>query len=166
MIETEVDLANIRWPDRCAYCNEHANRFVRTISRAVEKVGYWVLFFTYTSRVVELGFPVCRAHKPKAVLASALSQRRLISIGLGVLTAFAMLGAIADLYRLFYGADPYEFGWTKTSFLYFFPVLYWSVFYWARKSAPVLIQDVDGKIILHFKNDEFGREFIRINEAE
>ena len=105
MIQTEVDLANIRWPDRCAYCNDHANKYVRMVSRAVEKVGDWVLFITYTSRVVELGYPVCNAHALKAKLASALSQRRLVSLGLGVLTAFAILGAIADLYRFFFGAD-------------------------------------------------------------
>ena len=163
MIRTEADLASIRWPQQCAYCNDQAASFVRTVSRAVQEAGHCVFFVTYTSRVVEIAFPVCKAHKTRARLASALAQRRLVSLGLGVLTAFAMLGAATDLYRLFFSPEPYEAGWTKTGFLYVFPAVYWTIFYWAKKSAPVIVQELGGKIVLHFANDEFGLEFRRLN---
>lgn len=164
MLQVEVELEKVQWPNSCAYCNDAAETVVRANSRAIQKVGYWISFVTYTSRIIQFGFPVCRAHKTKARIASAVSQRRLISLGLGVMTAFALLGAAGDLYRLFTSPDPYELSWAKIGFIYAFPLLYWSTFYWAKNNAPILIRDLKSKIILQFRNDDFGRAFAAINE--
>lgn len=163
MIQSDVDLTKITWPDNCAYCNEAADSAVRARSQAVQSAGFWGMAITYSSRVIEFAFPVCRAHKAKAVIASFASQRRLLSLGLGVLTAFALLGAAGDFYRAISHPDPYEFSWAKIGFLYAFPLLYWGTFFWARKNAPILIHDIEGRIVLRFRNDEFGRAFSELN---
>ena len=163
MIKHEVDVEAINWPNKCAYCSADADSTVRLTSRAVQKFGYWVLFITYTSRVITLFFPVCREHKVKGTLASKLSQRRLFSLFLGVAAVYFMIGAGVDLYRLFNGSEPYEFSWGKIVFFYAFPIAYWWGFIWARVNAPLIIQDLEGKVTLLFKNDDFAQEFIAAN---
>ncbi len=163
MIKHEVDVEAINWPKKCAYSNQDAEDVVRLTSRAVKKVGYWVLFMTYTSRVVTLYFPVSREHTLRAVLSSRLSERRLFSLFLGVVSIYAIMWAGVDLYRLFNSPEPYEFSWWKVGFFYAFPIAYWWLFFWAKNNAPIIIQDLQGKTVLLFKNDDFGRAFADAN---
>ena len=166
MIKHEVDVANIVWPARCAYCNAPAESEVLMRSRVVEKVGYWVLFVTYSTRVLSIVVPVCGKHKLRAALATKLAERRLFSLFLGVLSLYAIFGAVVDINRLIDDPAAYEFSWAKIIFFYLYALFYWGTFFWARSNAPLLIQDLKGKVYFLFKNDEFGRSFISLNSAQ
>ncbi|GAA6132183.1 hypothetical protein [Halopseudomonas sabulinigri] len=154
---------NIAWPNKCVYCGDVASTEVTLKSKAVQKVGYFVLFVLTTSRIIKIIFPVCKAHKRKAYIASKLSQRNGFNLTLGVLSVFALSGPAGDIYRLVNELPQPEFSLGWRLFMYGFPALYWSLFFWAKSQAPVVIQDLKGEVSFHFKNVAYGEEFEAIN---
>ncbi len=163
MKKVEITKDSLVWPNKCAYCGSEASAEITTKSKAVQKVGYFILFLLTTSRIIKITYPVCKAHKLMAYVSAKLSQRNGLNLTLGVLSVFAMLGPMGDIYRLVNGSPQPEvhLGWRL--FMYGFPVLYWFLFFWGKSKAPVVIEDLKGKVSFHFKNKLYGEEFESIN---
>ena len=161
----KVNLNSAIWPNKCAYCNSESSEFIEAKSTALKKVGYFVFFLIKTSRVIKLRFPVCKKHKYKAAIASKISQRSQLNLILGVLSVFAALGPLGDIYRTINGTVQPDIGIRWGIFMYGFPAVYWALFFWAKNNSPILIEDTKkDEINLHFKNDDFGKSFIEINK--
>ncbi|MBT6530806.1 MAG: hypothetical protein HOK99_07825 [Betaproteobacteria bacterium] len=158
-----VDLHSINWPQKCAYCNASADGAVKAKSSAVKKARYFILFLQTTSRVIELDVPVCKSHRIKAAVASWLSQRSMLSLGLGVLSVFMVLGPIGEVVRFLDGAEQINTSTGWRAFTYVFPITYWALFFWAKNNTPILIEDQKEKIFFRFRSDEFANEFGRLN---
>lgn len=161
----KVNVGKIKWPEKCAYCGADSDTKVKAKSSAVKKVGYFIFFLLTTSQIIELQVPVCNKHKLKALIASKLSARNQLNLMLGVLSVFAVLGPVGDLFRFINGTEQPEVGIGWRLFLYGFPVIYWTIFFWAKSNAPVLIQDLNNEIKLYFKNDKFSHEFGQANDS-
>jgi len=159
------DLRSIEWPQKCAYCNANADGTVKATSSAVKKARYFILFLQTTSRVIELDVPVCRSHRIKAAIASWLSKRSMLSLGLGVLSVFVVFGPIGEVVRFLNGAEQLDTSPGWRAFMYGYPVTYWALFFWAKKSSPILIEDQKEKIFFRFRSDEFANEFSRLNDG-
>jgi hypothetical protein len=60
MTITKINLANgLRWPNRCAYCNEAATKSARTHFRVID--GFFLVAIRETTHTVT--FPVCKRHR-------------------------------------------------------------------------------------------------------
>lgn len=152
----------INWPHKCAYCNEKSYSFINTRSKAIKKFEIFILFNRITTQFIEITFPVCKEHKLKATIASKLSQRNQLYLGLGFIATFCLMMPFADVYALICGLE-----FPKLSgriFGYGFPTIYWAIYFWAKNNAPLIIEDLNNEVYICFKNEAFADSFENVNK--
>lgn len=68
---------DIKWPDRCAWCNSKATRWHKYKKKTIFNFQYKILWFDILSRKSAIHYPVCFLHN---ILAHILRPSRLIII--------------------------------------------------------------------------------------
>ena len=123
-----------------------------------------MLFATSTHQVVGIRYPVCHKHKMIGSIAGKLSQRNLFNLGMGVMGCLFLYGIGVALFQFITEGKTL----VGNDFLYFetlYVLIYFGLFFWARKNTPVKINNAkENEIELSFNNDIYGREFITINK--
>jgi hypothetical protein len=152
------------WPNKCAACGEKAAAEIESKCSVVTKVGYFVLFATTTHQVTGIKYPVCHKHKIIGSIASKLSQRNLFNLGMGVLGCFFLYGIGVALFQFI--TEGKTLGGNNFLFIEtMYVLMYFGLFFWAKKNTPVKINNAtENEIELSFNNDTYGREFIAINK--
>src|SRR5712691_10784976 len=78
----------LSWTARCAVCGHAPTSYGTARCSVVTKLGYWLLFWTYTSRIVAIRYPLCARHRMLRLLPSLIARRNLFNLGLGFLICF------------------------------------------------------------------------------
>jgi hypothetical protein len=155
---------NLLWPNKCAACGKAATHEIGSECSVVTKVGYFVLFFRTTHRVVSISYPVCAKHRLIGAIAAKLSERNLINLGLGVMACFFICGICVALYQsIILGEISVSTGFLMFGIMY--NLTYFGLYYWSKHNTPVKINNVtEDEIELSFSNDQYSKEFINLNE--
>ena len=152
------------WPNKCVACGEKATDEIKSKCSVVTKVGYFVLFATTTHQVTRISYPVCHKHKIIGTIASKLSQRNLFNLGMGVMACFFLYGIGAALFQ-FITTGKTLVGKEFLLFEAMYVLIYFGLYFWAKKNTPVKINNAtENEIELSFNNDTYGREFIALNK--
>jgi len=145
-------------------CGEKATAEIESKCSVVKKVGYFVLFATTTHQVTSIRYPVCQKHKMIGAIACKLSQRNLFNLGMGVMTCFFMFGIGVTLFQFITEGGTL----VGDDFLFFetiYVLIYFGLYFWAKKNTPVKINNAtENEIELSFNNDTYEKEFIALNK--
>jgi hypothetical protein len=152
------------WPNKCVACGEKATDEIESKCSVVTKAGYFVLFATTTHQVTRIRYPVCHKHKMIGATAGKLSQRNLFNLGMGVMACFFLYGIVFALFQFITEGKTL----VGNDFLFFetmYVLIYFGLYFWAKKNTPVKIYNAtENEIELSFNNDTYGREFIALNK--
>ena len=155
---------NIRWPHKCAMCNEIAEKQV-TASCSVLRGAFPIPFLgiLLSSRVLRITYPVCKRHRLRAWFAAGLSERNLFYLGLGFLSIYCLLFTVRKVFDLIVTDTHPEFSGFDI-FAVAFAAFYWFLYFWAKKNTPIRIAGIkDGTLQFEFNNHQFAEDFQAIN---
>jgi hypothetical protein len=156
--------SSFSWPNKCVACGGKVTDEIKSQCSVVTKVGYFVLFATTTRRITSISYPVCHKHKIIGTIASKLSQRNLFNLGMGVMACFFLYGIGVALVQ-FITAGKTLVGKGFLLFEAMYILIYFGLYYWAKKNTPVKINNAtENEIVLSFNNETYGREFIALNQ--
>jgi len=123
-----------------------------------------VLFATTTHQVTRINYPVCHTHKIIGTIAGKLSQRNLLNLSMGVMAFFFLYGIGVALFQ-YITAGKSLVGKDFLLFEFMYILVYFGLYFWAKKNTPVKINNTtENEIELSFNNDTYGREFIALNK--
>ncbi len=157
------------WPNKCTACGEKATNVLESKCSVVAKVRYFVFFASTTHQVTKISYPVCHKHKLIGTIASKLSQRNLLNLGLGIMACIFLYGiAVAIIAVLFQyiTKDETAIGIGKGFLLFeaMYVLVYFGLYCWAKYNTPVKINNAtENEIELSFNNDAYKREFMALN---
>lgn len=162
------------WPQRCVVCGQPPAALGTARCSVVTKAGYWLLFWTYTTRTIEISYPLCARHRILRLLPSLISSRNLLNLGAGFLICFLFVfGAIVPTLMWIVGGVPIEKAkdgqlsgpemamiWTTIFAIGLGLLLY------SRRSAPVQIHDVQNQTLtLSIANAQYAAAFEAANKS-
>lgn len=150
----------IRWPNKCTVCGEAATCYGTARCAVVTKLAYRIIYWSYTSRILSIQYPLCLKHRALRFLPSLLSRRNLFNLGLGFLVCFffafgALMPALAWLLD---GAPIHDPRLVLTWTLLFAAGL--GVFFLSKHLTPVRINSVnDQALVISIANPRYASEF-------
>jgi hypothetical protein len=154
MKKIDIDLSKeIRWPDKCAYCNSAANALATTNYRVID--GFFIVAIRETAHAVK--YPVCNKHKWPARLYGFVTNQS-FPTGLVMIMAilFAYVGIVASLDLGSKTLEEVVFYLGSAFFIIW--VLY------LKLNNPVKFTKVKKeRAQLKVKNDQYAEEFIKLN---
>lgn len=158
-------LAEICWPEICAVCGGHADKELALDSSAVQGVTNIGIGVIVTSKVTRVRHPVCSRHYFKAWVASGLSQRSLVGLGMGVLAALPILSLLIAGIQFVAYDTPIQFNSTMAIGLAVSNI-YFYFFFWARRNTSVRISaTTPASIELAFNSEAYAKAFAEKNDV-
>jgi hypothetical protein len=143
----------LRWPDKCAYCNSAAHSFAESKHSTISGINP----FFYTRKFLTIRFPVCRRHRWLGRFHGFLSHQSFVDLFVG----FIFIPFLLALPLLAVsGLTGEQTNWLVVILYVAYPVTV--VMLKARMPVKVLKYD-DQSIQLGISNDTFGREFRMLN---
>ncbi|WP_028102370.1 hypothetical protein [Pseudoduganella violaceinigra] len=160
----------IDWPQQCAVCNGKANRRLAVDMSAVSGIAVGAPHAKIQSTVTRIWHPICQRHYWRTWIASGLSQRSLVTLGLGIIAVCALLSAAGQVADLPFDAGLVaaleNLGW-GTALCMGYGVLFWLGLFWAKRNTPVKIigASLEGVLFL-FSNNEYAQRFSELNRRQ
>jgi hypothetical protein len=162
MNSVRVTSDNIRWPHKCAMCNDIAEKQV-TASCSVLRGALPIPFFGILLSSRRITYPVCKRHRLRAWFAAGLSERNLFYLGLGFLSIYCLIFTVGKVFDLIVTGTHHEF-WGFDIFAVAFAACYWFLYFWAKKNTPIRIAGFkDGTLQFEFNNQQFANDFQVMN---
>jgi hypothetical protein len=165
----QVTVANqgVRWPHRCAACGGNADRALTIKTARTSDLGLLAIVFVWSVHRSSISHPICAKHRLRGWIASHLSQRAPLNAILGFISVLSGIGAIGSLVRLATpGQTTVPATWQEVASLAAFPLAYWGLFLWARRSTPVKFEPADArKLRFRFANDDYAADFRQHNPS-
>lgn len=156
----------IHWPERCAVCDGKADRLLAVQMSAVSGVAIGIPHAKIQSKVTQVRHPVCDRHYWRTWIASGLSQRSLVTLGLGVIAVCLLLQATLQIASLG-SADGHAafkgLGWSSVLGLAY-GLLFWFLYFWAKRNTPVKIAGASREgLLIRITNDGYAQRFSELN---
>ena len=158
----------IFWPAKCVVCSSPSTTTLRARCSMVTSASYAILYWSWRSKRLSVGYPICIKHKILCFLPSRLSERNLFNTGVSLILLIAVfvlsIWLLAPIILFFFDGSTVHYDQTAFYYMGLIAAIV-TVFFLVRKLTPVKLHGADDQSIsLSISNENYATEFKTMNQ--